>query len=144
MRTELIVWACVSLLLMAAEMIAPGAFMLWLGFAAAGVFLLLLVVPLTAIWQAVAFALLSIVSVTVYWRLFRKSGPRSDQPLLNRRAEQLIGQVYPLDTAIVDGRGRLKIGDAFWAVEGPDTPARTPVRIVSVHDMSLQVVVAAT
>jgi len=142
MRTELIVWACVSLLLMAAEMLAPGAFMLWLGFAAAGVFALLLVAPLTPIWQAVAFVLLSLVSVTAYWRLFRKSGPTSDQPLLNRRAEQLVGQVYPLDAAIVDGRGRLKIGDAFWAVEGPDAPVRTQVRIAAVHGMSLKVVLA--
>jgi inner membrane protein len=142
MRTELIVWACVSLLLMAAEMLAPGAFMLWLGFAAAGVFALLLFAPLTPIWQAVAFVLLSLVSVTVYWRLFRKSGPVSDQPLLNRRAEQLVGQVYPLDAAIVDGRGRLKIGDAFWAVEGPDAPVRTQVRIAAVHGMSLKVVLA--
>jgi membrane protein implicated in regulation of membrane protease activity len=143
MRTELIVWACVSLLLMAAEMLAPGAFMLWLGFAAAGVFALLLVAALTPIWQAVTFVLLSLVSVTVYWRLFRKSGPMSDQPLLNRRAEQLVGQVYQLDTAILDGRGRLKIGDAFWAVEGPDMPARTPVRIVAVDGMSLRVEAAS-
>ncbi len=139
MRTELIVWACVSLLLMAAEMLAPGAFMLWLGFAAAGVFALLLVVSLTPVWQAVVFALLSIVSVSLYWRVFRKNAPKSDQPLLNRRAEQLVGQTYPLDTAIVDGRGRLKIGDAFWAVEGPDLPVRASVRVVAVHGMSLRV-----
>jgi membrane protein implicated in regulation of membrane protease activity len=117
--------------------------MLWLGFAAAGVFALLLVAALTPIWQAVTFVLLSLVSVTVYWRLFRKSGPMSDQPLLNRRAEQLVGQVYQLDTAILDGRGRLKIGDAFWAVEGPDMPARTPVRIVAVDGMSLRVEAAS-
>ena len=142
MRTELIVWACVALLLMAAEMLAPGAFMLWLGFAAAGVFVLLLILPgLAPVWQAVAFGLLAIVSATVYWRLFRKSGPKSDQPLLNRRAEQLVGQVYPLDAAIVDGRGRLKIGDAFWSVEGPDAPVGTSVRIAAVHGMSLRVVV---
>lgn len=139
MRTELIVWACMSLLLMAAEMLAPGAFMLWLGFAAAGVFALLLVLPLTPVWQAVVFALLSVVSVTLYWRIFRKSAPRSDQPLLNRRAEQLVGQVYPLESAIVNGRGRLKIGDAFWVAEGPDAPAGTRVCIASVHGMSLRV-----
>jgi membrane protein implicated in regulation of membrane protease activity len=139
MRTELIVWACVSLLLMAAEMLAPGAFMVWLGFAAAGVFALLLVVPLTPVWQALAFVLLSVVSVTLYWRIFRKTAPKSDQPLLNRRAEQLVGQVYSLNTAIVDGRGRLKIGDAFWSVEGPDLPLGASVRVVAVHGMSLRV-----
>jgi membrane protein implicated in regulation of membrane protease activity len=124
---------------MAAEMLAPGAFMLWLGFAAAGVFALLLVVSLTPVWQAAVFVLLSVVSVTLYWRIFRKAAPVSDQPLLNRRAEQLVGQTYPLDTAIVDGRGRLKIGDAFWAVEGPDLPVRASVRVVAVHGMSLRV-----
>lgn len=142
MRTELIVWACVSLLLMAAEMLAPGAFMLWLGFAAAGVFALLLVMPLTPVWQAVAFVLLSMLSATTYWQIFRKSHPKSDQPLLNRRAQQLVGQVHPLNVAIVDGRGRLKIGDAFWAVEGPEAPVGMPVRIASVHGMSLRVVLA--
>jgi membrane protein implicated in regulation of membrane protease activity len=142
MRTELIVWACVALLLMAAEMLAPGAFMLWLGFAAAGVFTLLLFLPgLEPVWQAVAFGVMAIVSVTLYWRLFRRSVPESDQPLLNRRAEQLVGQTYPLDAAIVDGRGRVKIGDAFWAVEGPDAPAGTPVRIAAVHGMTLRVIV---
>jgi membrane protein implicated in regulation of membrane protease activity len=140
MRTDQIVWACASVLLMAAEMVAPGAFMLWLGFAAAGVFVMVMVFPdIAPIWQAVSFVVLSIVSVGLYWKLFRKSHQHSDQPLLNRRAEQLIGQVHPLDVAIVDGRGRLKIGDAYWAVEGPDLPARASVRIVAVHGMSLLV-----
>ena len=39
MRTELIVWAGLALLLIAAETLAPGVFLLWLGFAAAAVFL---------------------------------------------------------------------------------------------------------
>ena len=142
MRTELIVWACVSLLLMAAEMLAPGAFLLWLGFAAAGVLVVLLFVPgLAPVWQAVAFAVMAIASVTVYWRLFRRSVTESDQPLLNRRAEQLVGQTYQLDAAIVDGRGRVKIGDAFWSVEGADAPVGASVRIAAVHGMSLRVVV---
>ena len=49
-----IAWASAAVVLMVAEIAAPGAFMLWLGFAAAGVFLLLLALPdLAAIWQAV-------------------------------------------------------------------------------------------
>ncbi|MBS0577098.1 MAG: NfeD family protein [Proteobacteria bacterium] len=135
-----IAWASAAVVLMVAEIAAPGAFMLWLGFAAAGVFLLLLALPdLAAIWQAVAFVLLAIGSVSVYWKLFRSQRARSDQPLLNRRAVQLIGQVHPLETAIVNGRGRVKIGDAFWAVEGADAPAGARVRVVAVHDMSLRV-----
>ncbi len=143
MTTNQIVWACVAVALMAAEMAMPGAFMLWLGFAAAGVFLVLMAMPtLAPIWQAVIFVFLAIVSVSVYWRYLRTKHVVSDQPLLNRRAQQLVGQVYPLNTAIVDGRGRLKIGDAFWAVEGEDAPLGTPVRIVAVNGMSLRVALA--
>lgn len=139
MRTELIVWAGLALLLMAAETLAPGVFMLWLGFAAAAVFALLLVVPLPPVWQAVAFIVLAFLSIGAYVKFFRGKERESDQPLLNRRGEQLIGQVFVLEQAIVDGRGRLKIGDAFWVAEGPDTPQGTRVRVVSVQNMSLQV-----
>jgi membrane protein implicated in regulation of membrane protease activity len=140
MTATQIVWACAALLLMAAEVAAPGFFLLWLGFAAAGVFAVLLLAPgLAGVWQTLLFAMFSIVSVGVYLFFFRKSRVPSDQPLLNRRAVQLIGQVYPLESAIVNGRGRLKIGDAFWVAEGPDMPAGTRVRIAAVHGMSLKV-----
>ncbi|MEO7478087.1 MAG: NfeD family protein [Lysobacteraceae bacterium] len=140
MSTEQIVWACVAVLLMAAEMMVPGAFLLWLGFAAAGVFVVVMVFPaLALIWQALIFLALALTSVAFYRSVLRKSDVTSDQPLLNQRAEQLVGQVYPLDAAIVDGRGRVKIGDAFWVVEGPDAPAGVKVRIASVHGMSLRV-----
>jgi membrane protein implicated in regulation of membrane protease activity len=48
--------------------------------------------------------------------------------------------VHVLEQAIVDGRGRLKIGDAFWTAEGPDLPQGVRVRITGVRDMALQVV----
>ncbi len=142
MRTDLIVWGCLALALMAAETLVPGAFLLWLGFAAAAVWLLLWVLPLSPLWQVIVFTVLAFVSVGVYIRFFRDKEKPSDQPLLNRRGEQLVGQVFALEQAIVDGRGRLKIGDAFWMAEGPDLPQGTRVRIVSAGNMALQVVPA--
>lgn len=142
MRTDLIVWGCLALALMAAETLVPGAFLLWLGFAAAAVWLLLWVLPLSPLWQVIAFTVLSFVSVAIYIKFFRDREKPSDQPLLNRRGEQLVGQVFALEQAIVDGRGRLKIGDAFWVAEGPDLPQGTRVRIVSAGNMALQVVPA--
>ena len=140
MRWDVATWAAVALLLMAAEALAPGAFMLWMGFAAAAVFLGVLLVPgIPVLAQVAAFVVLSFVSIQVYRRWFRKSGRQSDQPLLNRRAAQTIGLVAPLDQAITGGRGRIKLGDAFWAVEGPDLPAGTPVRVVAVDGMTLKV-----
>ena len=140
MRVDVVGWAALALLLIAAETLAPGAFMLWMGFAAVAVFVTVLLVPgIPVLAQVAAFVVLSFVSIQVYRRWFRKSGRQSDQPLLNRRAAQTIGLVAPLDQAITGGRGRIKLGDAFWAVEGPDLPAGTPVRVVAVDGMTLKV-----
>jgi inner membrane protein len=54
-----------------------------------------------------------------------------------------VGRIFPLDTAIIDGRGRLKVGDAFWTVDGPDMPQGTRVRIAVVENMVLRVERAA-
>lgn len=135
----MIFWGCAALLLMAAEAFAPGAFMLWLGFAAAGVFLLVALFPLTELWQAVAFVVLSFVSIGIYLGYFRGRDRASDQPLLNRRGEQMIGQVFTLHEAIVDGRGRIRSGDALWIVEGNDLPAGARVRVIAADSMVLKV-----
>jgi membrane protein implicated in regulation of membrane protease activity len=142
MRTELIVWASVALVLIAAETLIPGAFLLWLGFAAAAVWAVLFFVPLEPLWQVIAFVVLAFVSVGIYVKFVRGQETESDQPLLNRRGEQLVGQVFLLEQAIVDGRGRLKIGDAFWVAEGPDLPQGQRVRVVAARNMSLQVLPA--
>lgn len=140
MRVDVIAWAALALLLIAAETLAPGAFLLWMGLAAAAVFLGVLLVPgIPVLAQVAAFVVLSFVSIQVYRKWFRKAARQSDQPLLNRRAAQNIGLVAPLEQAIVAGRGRIKLGDAFWTVEGPDLPAGTSVRVVAVDGMLLKV-----
>jgi membrane protein implicated in regulation of membrane protease activity len=139
-RTEAIFWACLALLLIAAEVLAPGVFLLWLGFAAAAVFAVVLLVPgVPPLWQAVAFVVLSFLLIAVYRYFFRKHDRQSDQPLLNRKSEQLIGKVLPLHQAIVNGQGRVKIGDALWTVEGPDLPQGTQVRVIGATAMILKV-----
>ena len=140
MRWDVFAWAAVALLLFAAEALAPGAFMLWLGFAAVVVFVVVLFfsgIPVLA--QAAIFVVLSFVSIQVYRRWFRKREKPSDQPALNRRTVALIGRVVPLERAIVDGHGRVQIADAFWEVVGPELPAGTQVRVTGADGMTLQV-----
>ena len=133
-------WAIGALVLFAAEAMAPGAFMLWFGFAAVAMALVVLVAPgLGWLAQAVLFSVLALIAVAVYRRWFRGKGRQSDKPLLNRRAEQLVGSVAVLDQAIEGGRGRVKIDDAFWTVEGPDLPVGMRVRVVAVNGMTLKV-----
>ena len=133
-------WGVAALLLIAAETMAPGAFLLWLGFAAAAVFVIVFAMPdLSVLAQVALFVVLSVVSVQVYRVRFRGRERASDQPTLNRRAQQLVGRVVPLDQAIVNGRGRVQIADAYWDVAGPEAPAGTQVRITGADGMTLVV-----
>jgi len=143
LRWDVVGWGAIALLLMAAETLVPGAFLLWMGFAAAAVFLITLFAPgLSLLVQVALFVVLSFLSVLAYRTWFRGREPQSDHPTLNRRASQHIGRVVPLDQPIVAGRGRIKIGDAFWIVEGADLPAGTPVRVVGTDGVNLHVELA--
>ncbi len=143
MSNAQIFWACAAMLLIGVEVLMPGFFMLWMGIAAAGVFVLLLAgLPLSTLWQLIVFGLFSFVSVGVYWKFLRKLAPVSDQPLLNQKLEQMLGKQVTLETAIVHGEGRVKIGDAFWQVQGPDCPQGALVRVVSVDSGILRVLPA--
>ena len=139
-RPVVIFWACLALVLFALETLVPGAALLWLGLAAAAVLVLVVFIPeLHVFWQAVAFVVLSFMTIAVYWRYYRHRQIPSDHPLLNRRGAQLIGQIYVLDQAIINGRGRVKIGDAFWAVSGKDLPAGSRVRVLAIEDLTLRI-----
>jgi len=135
-------WWLLALVLIAAEMLAPGYFMLWIGIAAGVMGLVMLIVPgLPAIAQAIVFALLALAACLIYWRFIRPlAEQRDDQPLLNKRGAQLIGQRFVLCDAIVNGRGKVKVGDGTWLAEGPDLPAGSEVEVTAVLGTTLKVV----
>ena len=135
-------WWIVALLLIGGEVILPGYFMLWVGIAAAAMGVVLLLAPdMGALAQAVVFALFAFVSCFAYWKLVR---PRLDRipagnERLNRRGEQLIGQRYVLCEAILNGRGKAKVGDGTWLVTGPDLPLGAAVEVVGIDGTTLRV-----
>jgi inner membrane protein len=51
----------------------------------------------------------------------------------------MIGQRYELIEAIVNGRGKARVGDGQWLVNGPDLPLGAIVEVVAVDGSTLQV-----
>lgn len=141
MRWDVFVWTVLALLLVGLEVLAPGAFMLWLAFAAGAMVAIVWVFPgLSWLVQAILFVGLGFVSIMVYRRWFRGNDTEpTDQPALNRRTAQLVGRIVPLERAIQRGTGRVQIADAYWEVSGPDLPAGASVRIVGAEGMTLKV-----
>ena len=126
-------WWILAGVLLILELTSPVFFFLWLGFAAAAVgFILLLIPGLGLEIQLVMFGVLSVVAV-VAWRRYREvHPPKSDQPLLNQRGQQYKGRVFTLDEPIVNGVGKVEVDDSTWRVKGPDLPAGQRVRVTGV------------
>ncbi len=134
-------WWLLALVLIAVEMIAPGYFMLWIGIAAGVMGLVMLVAPgLSALAQAILFGVFSIAACLIYWKFIRPLAElRDDQPLLNKRGERMIGRRVIVVEAIVNGRGKVSVGDGQWLVEGPDLPVGSQVEVVAVNGATLKV-----
>src|SRR5450830_556759 len=104
-----------------------------MGIAAAAVGVIkFLVPPLGLEWQLLLFAVLSILTAVYWWKRQRSSAKASDQP-------ELIGHTFVVHQAIVDGRGKIKVGDGVWIVTGPDTPVGAHVCVVAQEGTVLQV-----
>jgi membrane protein implicated in regulation of membrane protease activity len=125
------VWLSVGVLLVAAEIVAPGFFLIWIGAAAIVTGVLAWVLPLGIPLQLGIFAVLAIVALYGGRRWLKANPITTTDPNLNQRGHRLIGEVLTVTRAIEDGRGRAKVGDGEWPVHGPDAAEGTKVRVVS-------------
>ncbi len=132
-------WIVGAVVLAAVETFMPGAVAMWFAASAAVVGLLLLVVPLPWQWQWVLFAVLGVVALMIYRNYFRAQPDSSAQPNLNQRGLQYVGQELVLMEPIVQGYGRVRVGDGVWKVTGADLPAGARVRVVGADGTVLQV-----
>ena len=133
-------WLAAAVLLGVGELVIPGVFLVFLAIAAAitGIATLALAdLPVAA--QLVSFAIWSGVAVAIGRRWYRDYPVESVDPLLNERAARLIGQIVTVTEPVVDGEGRVRVGDGTWPARGPDAVAGTQVRIVGVAANTLLV-----
>ncbi len=134
-------WGWLSLAAAAAafEMLLPGAYLIWVAAAAFATALTAALLNLSIDGQLGAFAIWIAVSLLAARRWNSKRVKSSDHGLLNQRAAQLAGQRATVTTAIVGGRGRVRLGDSEWIAAGPDLPAGSRVRISGAEGTVLRV-----
>ncbi|MDW8370175.1 MAG: NfeD family protein [Geminicoccaceae bacterium] len=142
MRIEPWHWWVLGGLLVLLEAVAPGFVLIWLGTAALATGGVLWLVPdLAWPWQITLFSLLNLVGAGVWLarRRLRVGAAAADEHALNRRAESHIGRIVHLVEPILDGRGKVRIGDTVWLASGPDLPAGRRVKIVAARGTLLEV-----
>jgi membrane protein implicated in regulation of membrane protease activity len=135
-----VAWLIAALVLGIAELAVPGIFLVFLAIAAAFTGVMAFALPdLPIAVQLGAFAIWSVVAVTIGKRWYRDYPVEGGDPLLNDRAARLIGQIVIVETALVDGQGRVLVGDGSWPARGSDAAVGTRVRIVAVMDGAVAV-----
>jgi len=122
-------WFILAVVLFILETMIPGVHFLWFGLAAVVVGFLALVIGVAWPWQVLAFGLISVLAVFWVRKYARPDMAISDLPDLNVRGQQYIGRSLVVEQAIQNGRGKVRVGDSIWAVEGPDAPAGARVTV---------------
>ena len=133
-------WLSAGLVLVFIELLAPGAFFLWLGISA-GVVGIITWIFLDMGWEYefAIFAVLSVGSVLAARIYLRRNPIQTDEPLLNRRGSQYVGRRFTLGEPIEHGRGKIHVDDTMWKIEGEDMPAGASVEVTGLEGVVLRV-----
>ena len=133
-------WWALGLLLLIVELVAPGMFFIWMAEGAFVVGAVAWAAPGLAFeYQLMLFSVLSIAGIAAFRRYLAKHPIATDRPLLNRRSAQYIGRVFTLEHPIVDGRGKVRVDDSTWRVEGEDCGPGSRVRVTAAEGVVLRV-----
>ncbi len=132
-------WFILAGLLFIFEFLLPGFYLLFFGLSALITGLITYFVDINWQLQAIIFSAISVINIYVA-RIFWNPDVESDEPLLNKRGQQYIGRSFTLATPLTNGRGKVKVGDSFWPVSGPDLPEGATVKVVNLDGSTLVVV----
>ena len=136
-------WAIAGVLLLIAEVVAPGFFLVFIGAAAiaTGLFTVLFDLGLAA--QIGLFVVYSAVFVMVFKRWYGEpAGPAAGS--INEPTARLIGRSVAVVEAVDEHGGRVRVGDSEWSARGGPAAPGDKVRVTAVEGNCLIVERGAT
>jgi membrane protein implicated in regulation of membrane protease activity len=137
-------WMVLGGALIVLELLLPGIWFLWLGIGGLATGLVVMFADqMSWQYQITVFCAFSVASIFVGRLVMRRARESEDHPLLNRRAQRYVGQVFALIEASEQGFSRVKIGDSIWRVKlatgGTELPVGTSVRVTGFDGATLLV-----
>lgn len=132
-------WLIAAAVLGIAEMIVPGAFLMWIGLAAAVTGVLTLLLPLPDVLQFAIFAASAIAAVAAGKRFLADHPIVSADPLLNDRGARLVGAIVTVVEPVDALGGRVKVGDSVWSARGAVAEVGERLRVTAVEGGILRV-----
>jgi len=133
-------WLIGGILLLIAELIAPGFFLVFIGGAAVATGLASLLLPIALPLQLAIFAVLAFLSVRIGGRrAYSMRYEHTTDPFLNDRVKRMLGNVVVATQPIDAHGGRVRVGDSEWSARGGPAQPGERVRIVDVEGNCLKV-----
>jgi membrane protein implicated in regulation of membrane protease activity len=133
-------WLIGGVLLLIAELIAPGFFLVFIGGAAIATGVISMLVPLSLPLQLAIFAALAYLSARIGGRrAYAMKFDYSPDPFLNDRVKRLLGRVVVATQPIDSNGGRVRVGDSEWSARGGPAAVGDRVRIVDIEGNCLKV-----
>lgn len=132
-------WASLGIILLIMEILGTAGFLIGSAIAAFLMAAVISIAPdLNWKWQLAIFSSTAITFSIIYLKRFANFNEDSDQPNLNNRAAQHIGKRYTLNEAIVNGHGRIQVGDTFWKVScDEELQSSTSIEVTGIDGMTL-------
>jgi len=117
-------WLIIGVVLAILELIVPGTYLIWFGFAAIVMGGITYFVPdLSVMWQLIWLAVLSLGFAIVGWKIYGKTIFKAIVPEkyrdLNNPIAQLTGKIVQV-VAVKEGKYQVSVGDTVWTATSED------------------------
>lgn len=133
-------WLIGGVVLLIAELIAPGFFLVFIGGAAVATGVAAMLLPLGLPLQLALFAIIAFLAARIGGRhAYAMRYDYSPDPFLNDRARRLLGRVVVATQPIDANGGRVRVGDSEWSARGGPAEPGDRVRIVDFEGNCLTV-----
>jgi membrane protein implicated in regulation of membrane protease activity len=126
-------------ILLIAEVIAPGFFLIFIGAAAIATGLFTVLLDLGTAPQLALFALYALLAVMIGRRFYANRSSDSASRLLNDPGRRLVGKVVTVTSPVDDHTGRVRVGDSEWSARGGPAAIGERVRITGIDGNCLTV-----
>ena len=138
------IWSIAGVLLLIAEIIAPGFFLFFVGVAAIATGAFTLLFGLGTAAQLVLFAIYTALAVMIGKRWYAQPGTSDQNIGLNDPAKRLVGKTVVVVDPVDEHGGRVRVGDGEWSARGGPAAAGERVTVIGVDGNCLTVEPART
>lgn len=125
-------WAIGGLILLIAEVVAPGFFLVFIGAAAIATGLFTLLFDLGLAPQLVLFVLYTALAVMIGKRWYAEPHAGDQRHAINEPAKRLVGKTVTAVTDIDEHAGRVRVGDGEWNARGGPVAAGGRATVIGV------------